>query len=500
MPQLLVKTVFALLLLGLSSGAAPAQTAQTAQPPVRDRDVTIVNQGGQVLRELYAAAPGATDPGPDLLGSEMVADRASFRIRFTSRACLIEFIGLYADGSEERRRQNICENRRVQFGDPNLPLREAQIVNETDMTLRQIFIQRVGAEDMGPERLGTARIPGGQTETLRLGRSRECVFDAVGIFDGGEEMRRPAINLCRDPRVTFGDPALPWRPMTVANRAGLTIRELYAKPAGRLSWGPDRLGTEIISHGAEFATALRDTACNWDVRAIYEDNAEEVKTSIDICAAYHVSFDGSGAPRLEERGLVLVNGHAADIREVYIAPPSDGNWGQERLGENFLPRQGRRDVTLWMRGCQADVRIVFDNRRGAEERMALDLCKQKTLLLQPGWTVAATAPEAPSVSLGRVAGRLLIRNAAAFPVVELYIYQTATDAEAQPQNAARVPGVALPGPARLAGRSIGPGEERLLALPEGMGCRAGLTIILGDGAETQIPDIDFCAGEILVVN
>jgi hypothetical protein len=157
-------------------------------------------------------------------------------------------------------------------------------------------------------------------------------------------------------------------------------------------------------------------------------------------------------------------------------------------------------VTLWMRGCQADVRIVFGNRRGAEERMALDLCKQKTLLLQPGWTVAATAPEAPSVSLGRVAGRLLIRNAAAFPVVELYIYQTATDAGAQPQNAARVPGVALPGPARLAGRAIGPGEERLLALPEGMGCRAGLTIILGDGAETQIPDIDFCAGEILVVN
>ena len=496
-PPTPMKIFLALVMLGLSARLVFAQSGAT---PNRERDVTIVNQGGQVLRELYAVPPGATDPGPDLLGSEMVADRVSFRIRFSARACLIEFIGLYVDGSEERRRQNICENRRVQFGDPNLPLREAQIVNETDMTLRQFFIQRAGMEDMGPERLGTTRIPGGQVETLRLGRSRECVFDALGVFDGGQEIRRSGINLCREARVVFGDPALPWRPITVSNRAGLTVREFYAKAAGRAAWGPDRLGTEIIHHGAEFAMSLRDTACSWDLRAIYEDNAEEVKLAVDICAGHQVLFDGSGAPRLEERSLVLVNRHGADIREVYLAPALDGNWGQDKLGEAALPREGRRDITLWMRGCQADLRIVFENRRGAEERMGLDLCKQKTLLLQPGWTTAATAPEAPAVSLGRVAGRLLIRNASAFPVVELYIYEAGAGTQAQPAHNPPLPGLTSAGPARLAGHRIPPGEERLLALPEGMGCRAGLTIILGDGAETQIPDIDFCTGEVLVVN
>ena len=90
---------------GPPGGPGPARAPSTPPAPApqaqpREREATITNQSGQTLRELYAAAPGAADFGPDLLGADTVPDRGTFRARILGAACELEFRAVYQDGTE----------------------------------------------------------------------------------------------------------------------------------------------------------------------------------------------------------------------------------------------------------------------------------------------------------------------------------------------------------------------------------------------------------------
>lgn len=459
--------------------------AQGSRPPVapREREATVINQSGQTLRELYAAPQGAEDFGPDLLGADTIADRGTFRARVTSAECTLEFRAVFQDGTEERRRHNICQNRRIQFGDPSVPLREATIRNETDATLYQLFAMPPGAEGRGPDRLGQNVIEPGRELRIRLGRTRDCVFDMTAAFEDGEEMSRAALNLCREPRVTFGDPAAPWREARIANASDRMIREFYASARAPQVWGPDRLGADVLPPSSAFTLRLRGAACLWDLRAVYEDEAEELKQAVDLCTLREVTFDGSGAPRAPERQLTLVNRHDAQVQEIYLSGTSEEDWGPDRLGEEVLPMGERRAVAIRLRDCEADLRIVFQDRRAAEERTGIDLCETPVIVLRPGWTLADRLDEGETLDTGPRPGSIRLRNAAAVPVAELY---------------ADAPGSER-GPDRLGRTVLGAGESLDFAPPEGVPCRADLTAIFRDGREVALPSTDLCAGVELVL-
>lgn len=465
-----------LLLAPLAAAAQPAQRSPTPVP--REREATIVNQSGLTLRELYAAAPGAEDFGPDLLGARTVPDRGVFRARIAGGDCLLEFRAIFQDGTEERKRQNICQARRVQFGDPSVPLREATIRNETDTLVLQVFAAPPGAAGRGPDRLGENVVDAGRESRIRLGRTRDCVFDVVAVFEDGEEETRPAVNLCRQPRVTFGDPNAPRREARVANAADRTIRELYASARAPLAWGPDRLGTDVLPPGGNITLRLRGAACLWDLRAVYDDEAEEVKQGVDLCTTRDIAFDGSGAPRPPERRLTLVNRHGAMVQEVYLSGSAEEDWGPDRLGEEVLPRGQRREVSARLRDCEADLRIVFEERRAAEERSGINLCEVGVVVLRPGWTLADRLDEGEPADTGPRPGSVRLRNAADVPVAELY-----ADAPGSPR-----------GPDRLGRTVLGAGETLDFAPPEGVPCRVDLVAVFRDGREVTLADADICAG------
>lgn len=471
--------------LALAPVLALAQPAprNTAPAPARDREATITNQSGQTLRELYAAPPGAAEFGPDLLGADTVPDRGTFRARIAGAACDLEFRGVFQDGTEERRRQNICQNRRVQFGDPSIPLREVTVRNETDAILLQVFAAPPNAPGRGPDRLGDNVIPAGRESRVRLGRTRDCVFDVVAIFEDGEEETRPAVNLCRDSRVTFGDPNAPRREARLTNAADRAIREFYASTRAPLAWGPDRLGSDLLAPGNSFTLRLRGAACLWDLRAVYEDEAEEVKQGVDLCRTREIAFDGSGAPRPPERRVTLVNRHGAMIQEVYISGSSEEDWGPDRLGEEVLPRGQRMEVAARLRDCEADLRIVFEDRRAAEERAAINLCETPLIVLRPGWTLAERLDEGETQDTGPRPGSVRLRNGSDTPIAELYAY---------PAGAER-------GPDRLGRTVLGVGETLDFAPPEGVGCLAELAVVFRDGREILLTGLDLCAGEELVL-
>ena len=348
-------------------------------------------------------------------------DRGNFRARIPTSDCVLEFRAVFQDGSEERRRQNICQNRRVQFGDPAIPLREATIRNETDTTLLQVFAAPPGAASRGPDRLGENVVEPSREFRIRLGRTRDCIFDVTAVFEDGEEETRAAMNLCRDPRLTFGDPAAPRREARVTNTADRTIREFYASTRAPLAWGADRLGNTVLQPGTNFTLRLRGTACLWDLRAVFDDDAEEVKQGIDLCTTREIAFDGSGAPRPPERRVTLVNRHGATIQEIYLSGTSEEDWGPDRLGEEVLPRGQRREIGARLRDCEADLRIVFEERRAAEERTGINLCETATIVLRAGWTLADRLDEGEEAAdTGPRAGSVRLRNAAEVPVAELY--------------------------------------------------------------------------------
>ncbi|MBR0652597.1 hypothetical protein GXW78_23270 [Roseomonas terrae] len=482
LPSLAMATCLALVPLVAVAQPAPRAAAPQAQP--REREATISNQSGQTLRELYAAPPGAADFGPDLLGAETVPDRGNFRARIAGAACELEFRAVYQDGTEGRRRQNICQNRRVQFGDPSVPVREMTVRNETDGILLQIFAAPPNAPGRGPDRLGENIIPADRESRVRLGRTRDCVFDVTAVFEDGEEEMRPAVNLCRQPRLTFGDPNAPRREARINNTGDRAMREFYASTRAPLIWGPDRLASDLLPAGGEFTLRLRGAACLWDLRAVYEDEAEEVKQGVDLCRQRDVVFDGSGAPRPPDRRVTLVNRHEAAVQEVYISGAAEEDWGPDRMGDDAsLPRGGRIEVGARLRDCEADLRIVFEERRAAEERASINLCETPVIVLRPGWTLTDRLDAGEPPETGPRPGSVRLRNGADVPVAELYAYPAGQDR----------------GPDRLGRTVLGVGEALDFAPPDGTGCQADLLAIFRDGREVVLTGQDLCAGEELVL-
>ncbi|EHL97106.1 hypothetical protein HMPREF9946_04405, partial [Acetobacteraceae bacterium AT-5844] len=466
--------------------------------PAQDRAVTIVNELGLALRELYVVPTGSVEPGDDQLGIDTLPSGASLRVELgRQRLCLFDIRVVLADGSSrERRGVDLCRVARVTFGDPTAPLREAVVENATDLTMRELYAlpssrvtpRRGGEEpDRGPDRLGSEVVPPENTFMLRLGRTRECLYDVTAIFEDDTVEERQRVDLCRRARLTFGDPTVPLREMEVANGSGRSMRSLFAsaiplspgQTRNADNWGPDRLSGVAMEAGETFNLRLRSRGCQADLRAVYDDDTAEEKRGVDICASNATAlFDGSGVPRPPERAFTLVNRHSAPVEEAYASAIDDTDWGEDRLPSGPLERGGRHEIVL-RGGCEIDLRIVFANG-GAEERRAIDICATNLIVLRPGWTLAAKLDQNPgAIDPGPPReGSVRLRNIGGAPIVELYVH---------PAGAPR-------GVDRLGATVLGRGESLDFQPPEGVGCTADLFAVFRDGQEVARPGFNLCSG------
>ncbi|MBR0669262.1 hypothetical protein GXW71_33240 [Roseomonas hellenica] len=467
--------IFGMALLALPTLAQ----AQAPRPQNPERETLLANQSGQTIREVYAG-----DNAIDLLGAESIADRGTLRLRLGRGPCAVELRAIFADGSEERRRANLCEQRRVTFGDPAAPLREVLVRNATERALRELYVVPAASGPVaGTDRLSVA-IAAGEEARLRLGRTRQCSFDLRAVFDDESEDVRRGVDLCRGMVVTLAEGAVPRRTLAVANIADAAIQGLYAIPetlAEEGRWGPERLGGDALGIGRSQTVTLRGQSCRWNLRVVYDDGTAEERRGADLCATPSLSFDGTGAPRPPQRRVVVVNAHRADIEELYLAPSATEDWGPDRLSEEVLARGGRREIVM-RGGCEADLRIVFPDRQAAEERNRINLCQVPVIVLRPGWTLSDRLDAGPSTTPAPPApGSTRLRNTARVPLIELYV-----DAP----DSAR-------GPDRLGATVLGAGETLDLMPPDGVGCRADLLAMFRDGREVRLPNTDLCGGEEL---
>jgi hypothetical protein len=362
--------------VSLPLGAQPAKPSEPAPTPgvSAERNLILRNNSQSVLRELYLWNPPAREQGPDRLGADVVRPGAAFPLRLGPGACQMEMRAVFEDGSvESRPLTDACTASELVLDDRNT--RTVELVNNTDTELLQLFLARPGL--VGPDRLGAATVPGSDSFTLRLRGEAQCEFEARAVFRGAAAEQRQNVNLCTTPRISFGDASVPLREVTVANRSRRVLRELYAVP-GPGAWGADRLGASVLNPGQSFLLRIRNAECRFRMRAVFADNRAEERAEVDICGGQEIVFAAA-------RQVTLVHAHGRAVREVYLSSVQETDWGENLLGAQPLTAGQRRDLSTDS-GCEADLRVVFDNGN-AEEARNINICQRPEITLRPGWVV-----------------------------------------------------------------------------------------------------------------
>ncbi|MBY0336563.1 MAG: hypothetical protein K2X11_08110 [Acetobacteraceae bacterium] len=363
-----MRRLLAVLLLALAS---------PAEAQVQARDLTVRNDTATVVREIYLTGRNMRERGPDRLGQEVLRPGAEFRIRLNQApACELELRAIYEDRSEERRPVNVCEGQAVRLSDDNL--RTIEIANDSDAELLNLYLVPSGSSERGPDRLGAATVPALDSFQLRLRNLEGCRFEARAVFRGAPNRpeTRP-LDVCQgSPRLAFGDASVPLREAQVANRTRTTLRELYIRNPGAAGWGADRLGSAVLEGGQSWLLRTRRADCRVDLRAVFQNNREVLREGVDLCAGQPIAF-------LPGRTLVLRHEHGRPVREAYLSPAEDSDWGPDVLAGRPLARGETREVGM-DGGCQADLRVVFDNGN-AEEMRGFNLCERNDITLRPGW-------------------------------------------------------------------------------------------------------------------
>ena len=241
---------------------------------------------------------------------------------------------------------------------------------------------------------------------------------------------------------------------------------------------------------------------------------------VNVCPRNRqLAFDGSAAvpvtPLAGDSHILTLTNHAArPIQQVFVSPADANQWGEDRLGDDTISVGDTKSVP-YVGSCEADLRIVYDNRSG-EERRGVNICDTPSLSIEPGWTTAdkpppgpparpQPAPSPPPAPVNPTAAQsakvpdplptqaaqnppttdLTVTNRSGHDVVELYVF---------PNGAPR-------GPDRLGPAELKSGAATTITLERGASCNFTARIVYGGHVpDAEMPGLDLCAMPDIVLN
>lgn len=322
--------------------------------------------------------------------------------------------------------------------------------NQSDTTIREIYVWAANERPPGPDRLGAEVLPPGRDLPLRLGRGA-CEVTVRAVFeDGGVESR--TLDACTPREVVFDDRDA--RPLEVVNDTDEDLMQLFlVRGAER---GPDRLGRFVVAANDSLRVRLRgERECRFEALAVFRGGRQERLGELDICATPRVAL---GDPSVPLREANVANRSQRVLRELYAT--AGPGWGGDRLGTNVLRPGQVFLLRVRTRDCLVRVRAVYQDGR-VEEREGVDLCAAQ----QSKQEIALGAPR-----------RVTLTHAHARPVREVYLSAVEEGDW---------------GPDRLEGRPLAAGESREIAAETG--CRADLRIVFDNGGAEEARGVDVCA-------
>lgn len=412
-----------LLLSVLVVAGAHGQSGRPAHQPAvqgQARSVAIANRSGHRIIEAYASSADTQDWGDERLGEAAIAPGASHTLSLRPGAdCQYDLHVVYDDETSEDGVVNGCRVARVIFDGSHVPDRlhdshDVTFENRSGQKVQSIYLDVSRRDDSsGSSRSDNWRSDRNQwrgdkleDEWLGVGASRTfpvlgCMADVRVVYASSAAEERHTYDICRNSTVviapgwssqdqgaaasgsapTSGDEARPAgdakTPVTVVNKSGKTVMNLFIHPDRDSERGQDLLGADMLDDRASRVVGVTlGSDCRFTLEtSSHSDDAAHTRRGIDLCASGKITLTTSGRPEDTFR-----NAGAFPVVALYVDAP-DAPRGPDRLGDGVIARNGTLTLPLPGEGrCDYQVTAVFRDGRSVGFRG--NLCGDDDVVLK----------------------------------------------------------------------------------------------------------------------
>lgn len=246
---------------------APADEEVEAQPAGGDGELVsleINNQTDTPICFVYISATEATEWGEDQLGTDnTVAAGGTFTITDIPA-------GIYDLRADDCSHNPLAQEFEIAFEtgtytwDLATDAGSLVVENQTSATICWLYVSATTQEDWGPDQLGDATLPSGES------------FTVTGIEAGDYDLRANDCDgntLAQEFGVAIDSAGITWTlednetvDLTVLNQSSETICYLYVSPSDSEDWGQDQLDESVVNAGDSF-TVFGIPPGSYDLRA-----------------------------------------------------------------------------------------------------------------------------------------------------------------------------------------------------------------------------------------
>ena len=249
------------------------------------------------------------------------------------------------------------------------PPPQLTVVNDTERTVQVLQISPTGDSMWGPDRLGPSTVieaAGVHTVVLADGGD-QCVYDVRVVFDFGEEGEFMEHDVCQEPQLLVRTDAV--SEDTESSDSVLTIVNgsrdqdlfvLFVSSRDETSWGPDRLGDEVLAPGAEFQVRLAtgESGCVYDVLAQYSLFGTGREYQLDVCRTDRLVVEPRGDPSRDPEvavgtafyvvpdGKLVTNHHVVDGCEAIEVLRHNSQGGTVRTAARVVAHDRDLDLAI----------------------------------------------------------------------------------------------------------------------------------------------------------
>lgn len=166
--------------------------------------------------------------------------------------------------------------------------------------------------------------------------------------------------------------------------------------------------------------------------------------------------------------FMVQNGGSSAIREFYASPPTDANWGNDRLGSDMIaPGQTYRLQLPRGFGCEQDLRAVFEDGSTIERR-GTNICQERTQIFRNAETDS----------------EVTVQNGTPRTLFQLFIRPLHEDEW---------------GPDRLGNDTIDPGEEGAVRFSAGGTCEFDIRVVFDNDSAEERRGVNLCETHAIAI-
>ncbi|MBD2461004.1 hypothetical protein H6G89_08100 [Oscillatoria sp. FACHB-1407] len=168
-----------------------------------------------------------------------------------------------------------------------------EVENFTEHTLQEFYISPSTDDYWGEDRLGERVLEREQKLEIVIDSSDSCFYDVLGVFDNGQEIVDPYVDLCINGGTYsyYGDND---RTLNVINQTSVELVEFYFTPASDDRWREDLLGEQVILPGSSADIPINSEECEYDFKAVFDDEDVIEQFNVNVCEGDGIVFSEGG--------------------------------------------------------------------------------------------------------------------------------------------------------------------------------------------------------------